>query len=102
MAEVNWYTGGRYTVTLPTLNKIPMPGVYLAKAKHIQWHYPPWMARFPSITQLRWIGTRRQFVQVICEMGMIFGETKLGLINEMLNQDEPSECTDSGEDERAP
>ena len=89
-------------MTLPILNKIPMPGVYLAKTKHIQWHYPAWMARFPSITQLRWIGTRRQFVQVICEMGMIFGETKLGLINEMLNQDEPTECTESGEDERAP
>ena len=105
-AEVNWYTGGNTYVTLPTAVAVAVKklGVYLAKAKHIRWLDLSEEDQGPqtpsaSITHLRWLGTRSQFVKVANERGREFGKKKLGLLMEMLTFNVDSV---SAEDESEP
>ena len=68
-AEVNWYTGGNSYVTLPTAVAEKRPGVYLAKAKFIRFKDIPEDEQGPqtaaaSISHLRWLGTRKEFMKI--------------------------------------
>ena len=88
-AEVNWYTGGTSFVTLPNAVAEKKPGVYLAKAKHIRWLDLDDEDRGPqtpsaSITHLRRLGTRSQFVKMADEKGTAFGKKKYERLMEML------------------
>ena len=85
VADVNWYTGGYSTVTLPTAVAEKKTGVYLARAKHIRWHYPPSLARLASITNMRWLGTRDQIVKMANERGRDLDKNQLQLLIEMLS-----------------
>ena len=81
-AEVNWYTGGNGYVTLPTAMAVKKPGVYLVKAKHIRWLDLSEEDQGPqtpsaSITHLRWLGTRSQFVKMASERGREFGRKNM-------------------------
>ena len=65
------------------------PGVYLAKAKHIRWLDLDDEDRGPqtpsaSITHLRRLGTRSQFVKMADEKGTAFGKKKYERLMEML------------------
>ena len=88
-AEVNWYTGGNGYVTLPNAIAEKKPGVYLAKAKHMGWEDLDDEDRGPqtpsaSITHLRRLGTRSQFVKMADEKGTAFGKKKYERLMEML------------------
>ena len=88
-AEVNWYTGGNGYVTLPNAVAEKKPGVYLAKAKHMGWEDLDDEDRGPqtpsaSITHLRRLGTRSQFVKMADEKGTAFGKKKYERLMEML------------------
>jgi hypothetical protein len=63
-AEVNWYIGLEGIVHLPTAVAATVPGVYLAKTT---WSTPPTGPPTPmaSITNLRWIGFTREFLEVL-------------------------------------
>ena len=68
-AEVNWYTGGNSYVTLPTAVAEKRPGVYLAKAKFIRFKDFPEDEQGPqtaaaSISHLRWLGARKEFMKI--------------------------------------
>ena len=106
-AEVNWYTGGNSYVTLPKTAAAKRPGVYLVKANHIQWMDLSDEDQGPqtpsaSITHLRWLGTRSQFVKVADARGVELGKKKVGLLTEMLNVNVDSSDTMSGDDESEP
>ena len=100
LADVNWYTGGNSYVTLPNITAEKKPGVYLVKAKRIQWHYQLWMVGFTSITHLRWLGTCSQCATIAKDKGTDlapyglswFGEKELELLMEMLSANADSEC----------
>ena len=88
-AEINWYTGGNNYVTLPYAVVEKTPGVYFARAKHIRWLDKPDEDEGPetpsaSISHLRWLGTRHQFLKAVKEKGRDFGKKKFALLMEML------------------
>ena len=102
-AEVNWYTGGNHYVTLPNAVTEKPPGIYFAKAKHIRWTDLSEEDQGPqtpmaSITNLRWLGTRRQFLKIAKERGREVGKKSFGLLMEMLtaNYDSSSDAATCG------
>ena len=98
-AEVNWYIGGNSYVALPTAVAAKKPGVYLAKAKFIRIKDFPDEDEGPqttiaSITRLRWLGARKEFMQ-LAELPTVIkylGKNKHHRLMEMLNfNSDPSE-----------
>ena len=68
-AEVNWYIGGNSYVALPTAVAAKRPGLYLAKAKFVRFKDLPEDEQGPqtaaaSITCLRWLGARKEFMKM--------------------------------------
>ena len=85
LAEVKWYTGGSSYVTLPTAVAEKKPGVYLARAKNIRWHYPATLAGLQSIAHLRFLGTRSEIVKMADAKGRDLANEELELLMEMLS-----------------
>ena len=91
-AEVNWYTGGNSYVTLPTAVAEKRPGVYLAKAKFLRFKDFPEDEQGPqtaaaSISRLRWLGARKEFMKIAKSPNSIkhIGKNKHDHLMEMLN-----------------
>ena len=87
-AEVNWYTGGNGYVNLPYVISPKKSGVYSARANHIQWNNGPDSGPdepSASITHLRWLGSRKQFLECAVARGKSdLVKKHLGLLMEML------------------
>lgn len=91
-AEVNWYIGGNSYVTMPTAVADSRPGVYLAKAKFIGKKDIPEddqgpQAAIVSLTGLRWLGARNEFIRMAKKSYSIkyLGKNKHNRLMEMLN-----------------
>ena len=91
-ADVNWYTGGNSYVTLPTAVAEKRPGIYLANAKFKRMKDIPEEDQGPetaiaSITRLRWLGARNDFLKVAkCPNSVKqLGKKKHDRLMEMLN-----------------
>ena len=61
------------------------PGVYLARAKNIRWHYPATLAGLQSIAHLRFLGTRSEIVKMADAKGRDLANEQLELLMEMLS-----------------
>ena len=91
-AEVNWFTGGNSYVTLPTAVAERRPGVYWAKAKFTRTKELSEDDEGPqtataSITHLRWLGARNEFMKMARLPNTIkdLGKKKHECLMEMLN-----------------
>ena len=91
-AEVDWYIGGNSYVTLPTAVAEKRPGVYLAKAKFLRFKDFPEDEQGPqtaaaSISRLRWLGARKEFMKMAKLPNVIksIGKNKHRRLMEMLN-----------------
>ena len=79
-AEVNWYIGGNSYVTLPPAVAEVVPGVYLAKV-YLGLFGQGFTAA--SITRLRWLGARKEFMKMAKLPNSIIGKDKHGRLMEM-------------------
>ena len=91
-ADVNWYTGGNSYVTLPTAVAENRPGIYLANAKFNRMKDLPEEDQGPqtaiaSITRLRWLGARNEFLKIATCPNSVrqLGKNKHDRLMEMLN-----------------
>ena len=87
-AEVNWYTGGNHYVTL-TAFAVKSPGVYFAQARHVPWTDLSEEDQGPqtpcaTISHLRWLGTRRQFLNAAHKKKKDIGKKTLTSLIDML------------------
>ena len=91
-AAVNWYIGGNELVTMPSAVAVPLPGVYLVRAKFIRMHgvldVDQWSGRpRPSLTHLRWLGARDEFIKMARCSRMALGKNKHRHLMQMLSFD---------------
>ena len=98
-ANVAWYTGGREAVTLPEEDEEAAPGVYTGIC------HPLWdrvadeedagpQTPVAGITQLRWLGTTRDFIKFAKESRSDLGEQRYARLMEML-QAGPHDSSDA-------
>ena len=91
-AAVHWCAGGSSLVTLPTAVAEIKPGVYLARAKFNRMKDIPKDDRGPetpiaSLTHLRWLGARDEFIMMAESPQCIkaFGKNKHNHLMQMLS-----------------
>ena len=83
-AEVNWYIGANSIAELPTA-VAPMPGVYLAKTTWLALPVGP-PTPMASITNLRWLGTTSELLEMTKASRKELGKRKYGRLVQMLTR----------------
>ena len=102
-AEVNFYTGGNHYVAFTPVVTEKAPGIYFATTKHVKWSDLSEEDRGPqtpvaTVSHLRWLGTRRDFLGTLTENSRHLGKKKLGMLKDMLthNVGESSDAATCG------